>query len=179
MLKLKNHLKKLISLLLAVLLISLPVISFTSCSVEHHLSKAQKHIDTAKRKGAEIKPDTVWHHTYDKQLVYDSTKNMYVEKTIIRDSFPYFITNTIQAGMTRQERKALEAEFRHMERMMKLQNDSLNKQLKALTKINRQDNRTQRVVVRQESKPWMWIAISAICLVVLAVLFTINKFIKR
>ena len=175
----RHRLKKPISLLLAIFLISLLVISFTNCSVERHLAKARKHIDIAKRKGAEIKPDTVWHHTYDKQLVYDSTRNMYVEKIIIRDSFPYMVTNTIQAGMTWQERKALEAEFKHLERMMKLQNDSLAKQLKALTKINKQTQKTERVVIRQESKPWIWIAISCIALAVVVILITINKFFRR
>jgi hypothetical protein len=175
----KNLIQNLISVLVLLVLIGLSVLSFTSCSIEHHLSKSQKHKDTAIRKGAVIKPDTVWHHTYSTELVFDSSRNAYFEKTIIKDSFPYLVTNTISAGMTRQERKALEAEFKHLEKMMKLQNDSLAKQLKALTKINGQNQKTERVIIRQESKPWMWIAISMISLVILAALILINKFIKR
>jgi hypothetical protein len=175
----KNPVQEAINILLFSLLLLMLLLSFTGCSVEHHLAKSQKHKDTAIRKGAVVKPDTVWHYVHDKEVVYDSSQNKYFEKTIIKDSFPYFVTNTISAGMTKQERKALEAEFKHLERMMKLQNDSLTKQLKALTRINRQNKRTERVVIRQESKPWMWIAISMISLVILVALITFNKFIKR
>jgi hypothetical protein len=158
----KSVIQNLISILVLLVLIGLSVLSFTSCSIEHHLSKSQKHKDTAIRKGAVIKPDTVWQHTYSTELVFDSSRNAYFEKTIIKDSFPYLVTNTISAGMTRQERKALESYYKHLEKMMKLQNDSLSKQLTALIKTNKQNNKTERVITKQENKkfPWFWFFIA-------------------
>ena len=60
--------------------------------------------------------------------------------------------------MSRQERKALEDYYKHLEKMMKLGNDSLQKQLNALIKINNQNKKTERVIERQENKqPWAWV----------------------
>jgi uncharacterized membrane protein YdbT with pleckstrin-like domain len=80
--------------------------------------------------------------------------------------------------MSRQERLALEASFKHLERMMKLQNDSLKKQLNAATKINGQNQKTVRTIERLENKPWMWVAISLVTLVFLVGLFMLWKFFK-
>jgi hypothetical protein len=133
----------------------------TSCSVEHHLSKAQKHIDIAKRKGAVIKPDTVWQYNYTKETVFDTITNTYKE-VLKKDSTATTITNTVSPGMSRQERKALESYYKHLEKMMKLQNDSLSKQLTALIKTNKQNNKTERVITKQENKkfPWLWFFIA-------------------
>ena len=130
-----------------------------SCSVEKHLEKAKKHIDIAKRKGAVIKPDTVWQYVYGIDTVYNNTTNTYETKHIIRDSFPYAVTNTITSGITRQERKAMQDMFDHLEQMMKLQNDSLKMKLKSEDKQNKQDNKTERVETRKENKksPWIWV----------------------
>ena len=142
----------------------------TSCSVEHHLSKAQKHIDIAKRKGAVITPDTVWQYNYTKEYIFDTITNTYKE-LLKKDSTVSTINTTISAGMTRQERLALEAHFKHLERMMKLQNDSLTKQLKAATKINNQNKKAEKVIVRQENKsPWAWVAALFILLVIIVIL---------
>ena len=129
-----------------------------SCSVEHHLSKAQKHIDIAKRKGAVIKPDTVWQYNYTKETVFDTITNTYRE-VVKKDSTFQTVNNVISAGMTKQERKALDDYYNHLEKMMKLQNDSLGKALRAYIKTNRQNNKTERVIVRQENKnfPWFWL----------------------
>jgi len=131
---------------------------FNSCSVDHHLSKAQKHIDIAKRKGAVIKPDTVWQYVYTKEIVFDTVTNTYKE-ILKKDSSFQIINNTIAPVMSRQERKALESYYKHLEKMMKLQNDSLAKELKAYIKTNRQNNKTDRVIIRQENKkfPWFWL----------------------
>lgn len=146
-------------------------IAICSCSVDHHLTKAQKHIRIAKRKGASVIPDTVWHYVYALDTVYNVKNNMYETRHIIRDSFPYFVTNTISAGMTRQERLAMEDMFKHMERMMKLQNDSLKLALKAQVKINKQDEKTDRVVTRKEnSKPWIWVIVALILLASIALI---------
>lgn len=133
----------------------------TSCSVEHHLSKAQKHIDIAKRKGAVIKPDTVWQYNYTKETIFDTITNTYKE-VLKKDSTATTITNTVSPGMSRQERKALESYYKHLEKMMKLQNDSLSKQLTALIKTNKQNNKTERVITKQENKkfPWFWFFIA-------------------
>jgi hypothetical protein len=133
----------------------------TSCSVEHHLAKSQKHIDIAKRKGAVIVPDTVWQYNYTKETVFDTITNTYKE-VLRKDSTATTINNNITPGMSRQERKALESYYKHLEKMMKLQNDSLSKQLKALIKTNKQDNKTERVITRQENKnfPWFWFFIA-------------------
>lgn len=145
----------------------------SSCSIEHHLAKAQKHIDIAKRKGAIIKPDTVWHYKYETITEYDTLTNTFREKQILRDSFPYQVTNTISAGMTRQERLAMESYFKHMEKLMKLQNDSLGKELKAQIKLNGQNQKTERVITRQENKtPWAWIIIPW----AIIILFLVFKF---
>lgn len=143
----------------------------SSCSVDHHLSKAQKHIRIAKRKGASVIPDTVWHYVYALDTVYNVKNNMYETRHIIRDSFPYFVTNTISAGMTRQERLAMEDMFKHMERMMKLQNDSLKLALKSEVKKHKQDEKTDRVVTRKEnSKPWIWVICAALLLASIALI---------
>ena len=142
------------------LIYSIVVLSFVlyGCSIEHHLSKAQKHIDIAKRKGAVIKPDTVWRYVYNKEIVFDTITNKYKE-VIIKDSTYTTINNTIAPGMSRQERIALDNYYKHLEKMMKLQNDSLSKELKAFIKTNRQNQKTERVIVRQENKkfPWFWL----------------------
>ena len=149
----------------------------TSCSVEHHLSKAQKHIDIAKRKGAVIKPDTVWQYNYTKETVFDTITNTYKE-ILKKDSTISTINNTIAPGMSRQERLALESYYKHLEKMMKLSNDSLGKELKTLIKLNGQNQKTERIIVRQENKPWMWIAISLVSLVLLVGLFMVWKIFK-
>jgi hypothetical protein len=143
----------------------------SSCSVEHHLSKAQKHIRIAKRKGASVIPDTVWHYRYTLDTVYNVKNNMYETRHVVKDSFPYVVTNTISAGMTRQERKAMEDMFKHMERMMKLQNDSLKLALKAEVKKHKQDEKTDRVVTRKENnKPWAWVICAALLLLSIALI---------
>ncbi len=77
-----------------------------ACTIEHHLAKAQKHIDIAKRKGAVIKPDTVWQYNYTKETVFDTVTNTYRE-ILKKDSSFLTINNTIAPVMSRQERKAL------------------------------------------------------------------------
>lgn len=155
-----------------VLVLSLAV----SCSIEHHLSKAQKHIDTAKRKGAIIKPDTVWHYSYKLDTVWNVENNSFETRHVKIDSFPYAVTNTISAGMTRQERLAMESYFKHMEKMMKLQNDSLAKALKAEVKKNRQNQKTKRVIVRKESFPWTWMFVAIVSIAALFILKQFNFF---
>lgn len=151
------------------------LVCLSGCSIEHHLAKAQKHIDIAKRKGAIIKPDTVWSYRYDKEIVFDTVTNTYKEITKVDSSFTT-INNTIAPGMSRQERLALEAYYKHLEKMMKLQNDSLSKELKAYIKANKQQNKTQRYVVKQENKqPWAWVILAAIVLVTILVLKKIFK----
>ena len=166
----KLNLKHILIIVLAVMLVS--------CSIEHHLSKAQKHIDTAKRKGAVIKPDTVWHYSYKLDTVWNVQNNSFETRHLKIDSFPYAVTNTISAGMTRQERLAIESYFKHMEKMMKLQNDSLAKVLKAEVKKNRQNKRTERVVVRQEAMPWKMIILCAVIALAFFILIRFKNFIK-
>ena len=139
----------------------------SGCSIEHHLSKAQKHIDIAKRKGAIIKPDTIWHHVYETDTVWNYTNNTFETRQVVKDSFPYTITNTISSGMTRQERRHLDDMFKHMEKMMKLQNDSLKLALKYQTKQHRQNKKTDRLVTRREnrSNPWIWVILAALLVV--------------
>lgn len=141
-------------LLFSIILI---ITCLSSCSIEHHLSQGQKHIDIAKRKGAVIKPDTVWQYSYKLDTVWNTQTNMFETKHILKDSFPYTVTNTISAGMTRQERKAMEDLFKHMEKMMKLQNDSLSKALNAAVKINKQDGKVEKSIAKTENKnPWFF-----------------------
>jgi hypothetical protein len=149
-----------------------------SCSIEHHLAKAQKHIDIAKRKGAVIKPDTVWHYSYTLDTVWNEKTHEFETKHMIRDSFPYFVTNTISAGMTRQERLAMESYFKHMEKMFKLQNDSLAKALKAEVKKNRQNKRTERVIIRQQQMPWKMIILVSLIALAFFILTKLKFFIK-
>jgi uncharacterized membrane protein YdbT with pleckstrin-like domain len=169
-----NHL---IAFIWALLISLLWLFTMYSCSIEHHLSKAQKHLDIAKRKGAVITPDTVWQYNYTKETIFDTITQTYKE-ILKKDSTLQTINNVISAGMTRQERLALEANFKHLEKMMKLQNDSLNKQLKAATKINGQNQKTIKTIERLENKPWMWVAISLVALVFLVGLFMVWRFFK-
>ena len=169
-----NHL---IAFIWAFLISVLWLFIMYSCSTEHHLSKAQKHLDIAKRKGAIITPDTVWQYNYTKETIFDTLTNTYKE-IVTKDSTIQTINNVISAGMSRQERLALEASFKHLEKMMKLQNDSLKKQLNAATKINGQNQKTIKTIERLENKPWMWVAISLVALVFLAGLFMLWKFFK-
>lgn len=164
----KLNLKHILIIVLAVTLVS--------CSIEHHLSKAQKHIDIAKRKGAVIKPDTVWHYSYKLDTVWNVENNSFETRHLKIDSFPYAVTNTISAGMTRQERLAIESYFKHMEKMMKLQNDSLAKVLKAAVKKNKDNQKTKRVIVRKESFPWRWLFIAIASISALFILKQFNFF---
>jgi hypothetical protein len=151
------------------------IFSLSSCSIEQHLAKAQKHIDIAKRKGAIIKPDTVWQYVYNKEIVYDTVTNTYKE-ILKKDSSIYTVNNNIAPVMSRQERKALEDYYKHLEKMMKLQNDSLGKQLKAYIKANKQENKTERVTTRIENKqPWAWVILAVIILVIILVVKKIFK----
>jgi uncharacterized membrane protein YdbT with pleckstrin-like domain len=173
----KINWKHLIAFIGALLISSLIVLTMYGCSIERHLSKAQKHIDIAKRKGAIITPDTVWQYNYTKETIFDTITQTYKE-VLKKDSTVQTINNVISAGMTRQERLALEANFKHLEKMMELQNDSLNKQLKAATKINGQNQKTIKTIERLENKPWMWVAISLVALVFLVGLFMLWGFFK-
>lgn len=140
-----------------------------SCSAEKHLMKAEKHIAIAKSKGAVIKSDTVWKYSYTSDTIYNKETNTLEVRHLVKDSFPYTITNTIKSSMSKQERKYFEDMFKHMEKMMKLQNDSLKLALKFQTKQHKQDQKTERTVVRQENKsnPWVWVILAA--LLVLAI----------
>ena len=169
-----NHL---IAFIWAFLISMLWLITMYGCSTEYHLSKSQKHLDIAKRKGAIVTPDTIWQYNYIKETIFDTITKTYKE-VITKDSIIQTINNVISAGMSRQERLALEAGFKHLERMMKLQNDSLKKQLNAATKINGQNQKTVRTIERLENKPWMWVAISLVALVFLVGLFMLWRFFK-
>jgi hypothetical protein len=160
------------------ILIMVLAVTLVSCSIEHHLAKAQKHIDTAKRKGAVIKPDTVWHYSYKLDTVWNVENNSFETRHVKIDSFPYAVTNTISAGMTRQERLAMESYFKHMEKMMKLQNDSLAKALKAEIKKNKQNQKTKRVVIRQQVMPWKMIILCAVIALAFFILIRLKFFIK-
>ena len=140
-----------------------------SCSAEKHLMKAEKHIAIAKSKGAVIKSDTVWKYHYEYDTIYNKETNTLEVRHLVKDSFPYTVTNTIKSSMSKQERKYFEDMFKHMEKMMKLQNDSLKLALKFQTKQHKQDKKTERTVVRQENKsnPWVWVILAA--LLVLAI----------
>jgi hypothetical protein len=131
--------------------------------------KAEKHIAIAKSKGAVIKSDTVWKYSYTSDTIYNKETNTLEVRHLVKDSFPYTVTNTIKSSMSKQERKYFEDMFKHMEKMMKLQNDSLKLALKFQTKQHKQDQKTERTVVRQENKsnPWVWVILAA--LLVLAI----------
>jgi MFS superfamily sulfate permease-like transporter len=155
--------------------IILLITCLSSCSIEHHLAKAQKHIDIAKRKGATITPDTVWSYKYEKEIVFDTITKTYKE-VIKKDSTMQTINNTIAPGMSRQERHALEDYYKHLEKMMKLQNDSLAKQLKALIKVNGQNKKTERIITRVENRqPWAWVILVITILVIILVVKKIFK----
>lgn len=138
-----------------------------SCSAEKHLMKAEKHIAIAKSKGAVIKSDTVWKYHYEYDTIYNKETNTLEVRHLVKDSFPYTVTNTIKSSMSKQERKYFEDMFKHMEKMMKLQNDSLRLALKFQTKQHKQDKKTERTVVRQENKtnPWIWVILAALLVV--------------
>lgn len=159
----------------ALLISSLIVLSLYSCSTDYHLSKAQKHIDIAKRKGAIIKPDTVWVYKYSKEIVFDTITNTYRE-IIKKDSTATTINNNISPVMSRQERLALEDYYKHLEKMMRLQNDSLGKALKAYIKSNKQENKTERYIIKEKTKqPWAWVIIAVVILIIILVLKKIFK----
>ena len=146
-----------------------------SCSIESHLNKAQKHIDIAKRKGAIIKPDTVWAYKYSKEIVFDTITNTYKE-IIKKDSTATTINNNIAPVMSRQERLALEDYYKHLEKMMRLQNDSLGKALKAYIKANKQENKTESYIIKEKTKePWAWVIIAIVILIIILVLKRIFK----
>jgi hypothetical protein len=129
--------------------------------------KAEKHIAIAKSKGAVIKSDTVWKYSYTSDTIYNNETNTLEVRHLVKDSFPYTVTNTIKSSMSKQERKYFEDMFKHMEKMMKLQNDSLKLALKFQTKQHKQDKKTERTVVRQENKtnPWIWVILAALLVV--------------
>jgi hypothetical protein len=156
------------------------ILCLSSCSIEHHLATAQKHIDIAKRKGAVIKPDTVWQYNYTKETVFDTVTNTYKE-LLKKDSSISTINNVIAPVMSRQERLALEDYYKHLEKMMRLQNDSLGKEIKKLIKVNGQNQHTQQVVAKQESKhfPWLWLILPWVIIALfIAYKLNLHKLIK-
>jgi len=167
-----NHL---IALIWAFLISFLWLFTMYSCSIEHHLSKAQKHIDIAKQKGAVIKPDTVWQYNYTKETIFDTITNTYKE-VLKKDSTATTINNNITPGMSRQEKKALDSYYKHLEKMMRLQNDSLSKQLRTYIKANKQENKTERITTRIENKqPWAWVIFAILILIIILVFKKIFK----
>jgi hypothetical protein len=167
-----NHL---IALIWAFLISLLWLFTMYSCSIEHHLSKAQKHIDIAKQKGAVIKPDTVWQYNYTKETIFDTITNTYKE-VLKKDSTATTINNNITPGMSRQEKKALDSYYKHLEKMMRLQNDSLSKQLRTYIKANKQENKTERITTRIENKqPWAWVIFAILILIIILVFKKIFK----
>jgi hypothetical protein len=167
-----NHL---IALIWAFLISFLWLFTMYSCSIEHHLSKAQKHIDIAKQKGAVIKPDTVWQYNYTKETIFDTITNTYKE-VLKKDSTATTINNNIIPGMSRQEKKALDSYYKHLEKMMRLQNDSLSKQLRTYIKANKQENKTERITTRIENKqPWAWVIFAILILIIILVFKKIFK----
>lgn len=151
-------------------------LTLTNCSIEKHLATAQKHIDIAKRKGAIIKPDTIWRYEYRTEIIFDTVTNTYKE-ILKKDSTVTTVNNNISPGMSRQERKALDDYYNHLEKMMKLGNDSLQKQLNALIKMNGQNQKTNKVNIRQENKqPWAWVILAITILIIILVVKKIFKF---
>ena len=148
------------------------LVLLSSCSAERHLAKAKKHIEIAKSKGAVIVPDSVWYYSYDLDTVYNVSNNSYETKLVLKDSFPYLVTNTIKTYMSRQERLAIRDQFKHLERMIKLQNDSIRQLLKYQYKNNKQNKKTDRTISRKENKsnPWAWVSLAAIALLTIIIL---------
>jgi len=66
--------------------------------------------------------------------------------------------------------------FDHLEKMMKLQNDSLKMQLKSQDKQQKQEQKTDRIEVKKENKksPWIIWGIVAGLLALAILLFKFN-----
>lgn len=117
------------------------LILLTSCSMEHHLTKAERKGYRCDKKTIErtvIKLDTIRDHTTHEILRVDTLYTTEVETR--------YLSRYI--SLTRQQRKAIQDSMRHVERMKDRQLDSLRRELTLANRVDRRDNRTDRVELR-------------------------------
>jgi len=117
------------------------LILLTSCSMEHHLTKAENkgyRCDKETIERTVIKLDTIRDHTTREVIRVDT---LYTTETETRYLSRYI-------SLTRQQRKAIQDSMRHVERMKDRQLDSLRRELTLANRVDRRDNRTDRVELR-------------------------------
>jgi hypothetical protein len=117
------------------------LILLTSCSMEHHLTKAERkgyRCDKETIERTVIKLDTIRDHTTHEIIRVDT---LYQTETETRYLSRYI-------SLTRQQRKAIQDSMRHVENMLKLENSILKRELTLANRVDRRENRTDRVELR-------------------------------
>jgi hypothetical protein len=117
------------------------LILLTSCSMEHHLQKAERkgyRCDKETIERTVIKLDTIRDHTTHEVIRVDTLYTTEVETR--------YLSRYI--SLTRQQRKAIQDSMRHVENMLKLENSILKRELTLANRVDRRENRTDRVELR-------------------------------
>jgi hypothetical protein len=117
------------------------LILLTSCSMEHHLTKAENkgyRCDKETIERTVIKLDTIRDDTTHEIVRVDT---LYTTETETRYLSRYI-------SLTRQQRKAIQDSMRHVERMKDRQLDSLRRELTLANRVDRRSNATDKVELR-------------------------------
>ena len=117
------------------------LILLTSCSMEHHLTKAENkgyRCDKQTIERTVIKLDTIRDHITREVIRVDT---LYQTETETRYLSRYI-------SLTRQQRKAIQDSMKHVERMKDRQLDSLRRELTLANRVDRRGNATDKVELR-------------------------------
>jgi hypothetical protein len=154
---------KSIKRILSVFILSLLVVS---CSPEWHVMKAYK-------KGFRFAPDTVNVQIHD-TVTLDGKDSIIIREFAIPCPAPE-VPKT--RWRVRFDNKRFKDSLKYYDRQHKRETNAYRDSLKQARKMNKQDNITERVVVRQENKGslwWLWLAIGAAIMLVIRYLY--NRF---
>jgi hypothetical protein len=112
-----------------------------SCSMEHHLQKAE-------RKGYRCDSETIERTTYRFDTIRDEITNevLRVDTLYIREVETRQMSRYIR--LTRQERKAIQDSMRHVQRMKDKHIEYFRREIARSNKEHRREQRTARVEAR-------------------------------
>lgn len=148
------------------------IISITSCkTAQQHINSAKKHTEKAIMKGAVITNNDVQPET------------IYTSDTIIKND-TVFITNNIIETVPgekeiryitkRDKKRELQLEKQHLKDSISIEKLKIRKYPKAIAKITKQENKTQRAVNKNgksNDKWWLFMILGfVICLVIILIL---------
>jgi len=119
----------------------IPLLLLASCSMEHHLQKAE-------RKGYRCDKETIERTTYRFDTIRDEITNevLRVDTLYIREVETRHTSRYIR--LNRQERKAIQDSMRHVQRMKDKHIEYFRREIARSNKEHRREQRTTRVEAR-------------------------------